>query len=201
MTRTRIGLFASSLFLVADPAICDTISSGGFFLQPAAPPASLIWEVAAHDGRSVTLEMVASGGGQIAWLPPVVCDCPPYGTNGINAGNAPAYKMDWAAWSAALADPAFSRSIIHFAGQRQEQPLARLGDFSDPFALDAVVFFVQEYHWPPLGPGPPSNFSAAFIAGERVIVPEPATLVMACTIALHLFAHRRSRPFLWSRSI
>jgi hypothetical protein len=193
MSRTCIGVSAILCSLIAIPAVAGTITSGGFFLQPAAPPASLIWEVATHDGRSVTLEMVARGGGRIAWLPPVECDCPPYGTNGINAGNAPAYKMDWAAWSAALADPAFSRSIIHFAGQRHEQPLMRIGDFSAGFTLGAVLFFVDDYHWPPLGPGPPSNFSAGFIAGERVIVPEPATLVMACTIALHLFARRTSR--------
>jgi hypothetical protein len=168
------------VFFVASCATAqppDYISSGTAF-PPVAPPAALTWTVATDDGRSVSMEFKLSGGALVSAGPSVDGPWPPFGINGINEANAPAFKVDFAAWSAALADPAYHRSIYQLGDQIKESAVVRSS--SALFELHHFLFTPGVlYQWPPISPFPGQQFNFSVQAWEERIVPEPSTSIFS----------------------
>jgi hypothetical protein len=164
------------LLLLAAPAVAQHrfIQSGFAYNPQPASPAALSWRLATQSGEFVELV-----------VPPAT-----YTSNQIahqvTPLNASDYGLDFAAWAAAVNDPIYNRSIVSFGGVVQEEPWSN--QWAGTFELDAIGLIVNDFS---------PRYSFSTVLGEvadLVPVPEPATWLMACTIALHLFARRRSRP-------
>jgi hypothetical protein len=124
------------------------------------------------------MEFKLSGGALVSAGPSVDGPWPPLGINGINEANAPAFKVNFAAWSAALADPAYHRSIYQLGDQVKESSLLRSS--SAPFELHHFLFTPGVlYQWPPISPFPGQQFNFGVQAWEDRIVPEPTTVILA----------------------
>jgi hypothetical protein len=150
-----------------------TIQSGFFDFPQVPPPLSVTWQLATVSGESVSA----------TWS-----GIQPSPTNqlSITPENASAFGVDFDAWSQAVIDPAFTQSTVTANGVSQFGPVLTFGDVR---RLDVIFFNVSQFRWP-VQPGLP-NFTVSVAAGEFEIVPEPPTsLLMTCSLAILLFAHR-----------
>jgi hypothetical protein len=142
---------------VAPVSAAGTIQSGFFDYPQVPPPLSVTWQLATVSGESVS----------VIWS-----SIQPSPTNqlSITLENAAAFGVDFAAWSQAVIDPAFTQSTVTANGISQFGPVLKFGDLQ---RLDVIFFNVTQFRWP-VQPGLP-NFTVSVAAGEFEIVPEPPT--------------------------
>lgn len=164
--------------LLASPALADDVITSGerqFEFDPIAPPALVTWSVATADNRSVSLQVKLFGnnGGFTRWEPAIAGNWPNF-TNAIGEELAAYCGMDFAAWRTALADAAYTRSIMQFGSVVQEQPLIRTGPASE-FDLHHFLIFPSSYFWPNWVP---AKTGIHFSGHELKIVPEPSTWLL-----------------------
>jgi hypothetical protein len=149
-----------------------------FQYDNVAPPVSLTWQLATPSGEYVDLSITGiepAAGSQRAYI--------------ITPENAAQFGVDFPAWSVAVNDPTFSRSIMTWAGVTQEQSVVRNFPLIE---LDDIRIFVDNYQWPIIAPGLPAVDIRAF-AFDFPIVPEPATCLLALISVTWLSIRRYSR--------
>lgn len=144
-----------------------------FEFTAVAPPVSLSWQLATPGGEHVDLAIAGiepAAGSPLIYI--------------ITPANASQFGVDFPAWSLAVNDPTYSRSIMTWAGVTKEQPVVRNFPLIE---LDDLRVFVNDYRWPDMGGGLPFVNINAF-AFDAPIVPEPASwlLALAATIWLSI---------------
>jgi hypothetical protein len=166
MIRMRFIMFATAvLLLFAAPGLAqDHVVTSTFVFNPApTPPAPISWRLATESGEFVELVPPAamySGGAIVHFVTP---------------DNAAEYGLDFAAWSAAVNDPAFNRSIMSFGGVVQEKTWTN--PWRGEFELERIQLFVNDFD---------PRFTHPSVQGfivDVVPVPEPSTdglIVLAC---------------------
>ena len=180
------------IHIAKDSAVCwmlATMMAGSAYAQPkfifssfdysnVPPPVSLSWQLATPAGEHVDVTITGiepAAGAPLTYI--------------ITAENAAQFGVDFPAWSIAVNDPNFSRSIMTWAGVTQEKPVVR--NFPQ-IQLDDIRIFVNSYHWPVPGPGFPDVHIQAY-AFDAPIVPEPATSFLALLPITWLSIRRCSR--------
>jgi hypothetical protein len=142
-----------------------------FRFTSSPPPISLSWQLATPAGEHVDLIIngiqPSPGGQPFAYI--------------VNAENASQYGVDFPAWTNAVNDPAYSRSIMTFAGVIQELPLER----NSPIQLDDIRVFIDQYRWPVPGGFSPNVYIKA-LAIDFPVVPEPSTTTLITVLAISL---------------
>jgi hypothetical protein len=170
--------------LVASPALGNHqktfLHSGVFtFEQPTTPPPQPVsWTLATRDGRTVTAstQLVGLSGGSS-----MNRDIYPH-----NAGSI----LNWDAWANAIYDPAYTRSIVSFAGVTQESPLTRY-DYWRDLPLDRINLTLDGYYWPTdLARKVGAKVSVRNTVYVLQPIPEPATLLLLL-VAFAAFITRR----------
>jgi hypothetical protein len=136
-------------------------------------PATIVWQLATSGGEHVDVTLLVHavpGGGNLDFL--------------FTEGSP---ELDFAAWSAAVNDPTFTRSIMDFGGFVKEQPFAN--QFAPNFTLGQVYLRIEGYNSHSF-PMTPKYIQAAL--GELPIVPEPAEWWQALFVLMaHTIARRR----------
>lgn len=176
MVRTNVFalcvIFVACTLTFATRAEAQFISSGAFQFPQTEPPASLSWTIATNDGQSLTAMVDGI-------IPPLSI-----GQFSITELNAASYGVDFAAWEAALNNPAFTRSIVGWDGATQEGPIIRNG--IEQIDLDRIRLEVDSYF------GPEStvrSLTASARAIPVVIIPEPSSgLLIVCAAITFLTA-------------
>jgi hypothetical protein len=167
-------LLLSGGFVSAQPKFIIS----NFQFSSVAPPASLSWQLATPGGEHVDVAITGiqpAAGTQLAYI--------------ITPENAAEFGVDFSAWSLAVNDPNFSRSIMTWTGVTQEKPVVR--NFPQ-IELDDIRIFVNSYFWPDTGGGLPLVDIRAF-ASDNPIIPEPGTWLLAILSITWLSIHRNSR--------
>jgi hypothetical protein len=120
MILTRSVVYPVVCLIVFDSWCGSAVAAGkvqsGFFEFPqVAPPLSMTWQIATSGGQSVSATFT---------------EITPFAFNQlfITPENASSLGVDFAAWSAAVMNPAYTRSIITAGGVSQEGPVVRSGD-------------------------------------------------------------------------
>jgi hypothetical protein len=151
--------------------------SSGFEFTSVAPPVSVTWQLATPAGEHVDLMIsnIQPIGFEIAHI--------------VTPENASQYGVDFAAWSLAVNDPNYSRSIMTWAGATQEKPVVR--NFPH-IELDDLRVFITDYKWPVPGGNSAALFITAF-ASDNPVVPEPGTCILALTSITWLSSRRCNR--------
>jgi hypothetical protein len=162
MLRTRISLccIVVLLFLrTSAPAQNHFLGSGFTFVPPPVAPANVWWRLATQGGQFVELV-----------VPPAT-----YSTRQIvhlvTPENAADYGLDFAAWSAAVNDPSYNRSIVMFGGVTKEAAWSNHWGF--PFEVERIQLFVNDYT------GPTGSPAVEVAVVDFIPVPEPATIWLA----------------------
>jgi hypothetical protein len=169
-----VGLLSMPLRAQRSMSLADSAE-----FDQVAPPATASWRLATDDGRFVEF---------------AVQDIPA-NLNILNYNvtveNAAEFGVDFAAWQLAVNDPAYTRSILTFSGQTQEEQVMRTFDH---LTLDRLRINVNNYYWPDRGV---EKMTLGGRAIQEAIIPEPSAwllLLMGCgSIALHSRGRRSSR--------
>jgi hypothetical protein len=174
---------APVLFLLASlitrSVLAQPIFIGSFFEYDAVPPpVSLTWQLATPTGDHVDLTITGiqpAAGSERAYM--------------ITPANAAEFGVDFPAWSLAVNDPNYSRSIMTWAGLTKEQPVVRNFEHIE---LDDIRIFVDDYWWPVPGGNSPTVYIEAF-AADFPLIPEPASWLLALLLITLLSIHPTSR--------
>jgi hypothetical protein len=134
MIRTAIGICATlAVCMLSTSMLAQNhfVGSGFTFFPPPAAPAALSWRLATEEGQFVELAVpsVEHSSRQIVHF--------------VTPENAPDYGLDFAAWTAAVNNSAYNRSIVSFGGILKEQ--AWSNPWRDAFGLERIQLFVNSF--------------------------------------------------------
>jgi hypothetical protein len=146
--------------LVAAPVMAQNhfVGSGFLFTPAPTPPAATYWRLATQSGDFVELVVPAAthSSSQISHL--------------VTRENANEYDLNFDAWTIAVNDSRYNRSVMSFGGVTKEQPWSN--PWSGAFDLERVQLFINDYdgrtNFPTLEGG----------ILDFIPVPEPATIWM-----------------------
>jgi hypothetical protein len=147
------------------------------------PPATASWRLAKDNGQYVEFRVqdIPTNTGFENYI--------------VTPDTASQFGVDFAAWQLAVNDPAYTRSILMFSGQTQEELVTR--DF-DHLKLDRLRITVNDYYWP-------DDRGIEFMTLDALAIqdrigPEPSTsllVLMGCgSIVFRLCGRRSSRWYL-----
>lgn len=158
---------------VTNTSLAGRIDSGYFSFPQSAPPAALTWTLSTTDGRSVSTTM-PDYEPPIRWQDIVV-----------SPSTAAQYGIDWPAWQAALADPAYQRSSLTWDGVTQTGPVLVTSGTRQGFELDRLLFGISNFYWP-VDAATVRQATVWAWAIDDVPVPEPSAvfLVLVALAAL-----------------
>jgi hypothetical protein len=188
--RQHFPLYSFLAFIVAlVPALAHAqpkFIRSDFEFTAVAPPVSLSWQLATPGGEHVDLSITGiapAAGSQLAYI--------------ITPENAAQYSVDFSAWSLAVNDPAYSRSIMTWAGVTKESPVVHRFPHLE---LDDLRVFVDDYWWPVPGGNNPAIYVTAF-ASDNPVVPEPASWMLAASSLIVSFTTSRFPSRKWYRTL
>jgi hypothetical protein len=162
-----VGLLSMPLRAQRSMSLADSAE-----FDHVAPPATASWRLATDDGRFVefAVQDIPANVGFSNYI--------------VTPDNAAEFGVDFAAWQLAVNDLAYTRSILTFSGQTQEEQVMRTFDH---LTLDRLRITVRSYYWPDDRGVPHLTLGGRAI--QEAIVPEASTwllLLMGCgSIALH----------------
>jgi hypothetical protein len=159
----------------------DVLIDQGYEYGVTPSPNNLAWELRTATDNVVRWEWngvasVGPNGGSVARV--------------ATEDTAASLGLDWAAWSAAVLNPAFNRSLITWNGITMEKPWPaqpdRLANFHE---LDELRQTIGDWAWPQ------TQFSSkrvgiAVSALDVTVVPEPASWLLLLAGILHLRTRR-----------
>jgi hypothetical protein len=174
MMRNCSGQCLALVLLLGTSALGQDhfVSSSFTYIPPPASPAALSWRLAKQNGEFV--EFIA----------PPATHTPRQIVHLVTPNNASEFGVDFSAWSAAVNDPSYNRSIISFGGVDKEEPWSNPWT---PFELERIALIVDDFD---------GRSTAPSVIGEVVDlipVPEPGTSWIVATSAALLGLHARRR--------